>query len=133
MTNLERMRLAAAKKTTPLSVPPLPAPDDTFDVLPEVKLHSPPPKKKPKFGRVKKLDVALEKSRLPDGSSFTVRYSALAVRWIGTLTVPRPGDDPKVFHGEASGVFKLLTSLDFQYRDWLAYKAKQLTQPPAAQ
>ena len=123
MTNLERMRLAAANKPAPSASPP---------PVPEVKLHAPaPPPKKFKLGRIKKLDTKFDKSRLPDGSSFAVRYSALAVRWIGTLTVPRTGDDPKVFHGEASGVFKLLSVLDVQYRDWLAYKASQTKEVPS--
>jgi hypothetical protein len=60
--------------------------------------------------------------RLPDGSAFAVSYDAQAVQWSGTLTVTtREGG--KVFEGAAGGVFKLLSALDGQYRDWLAARA----------
>jgi hypothetical protein len=49
------------------------------------------------------------------------------VKWSGTLTVPRAGG-PQVFEGQAGGVFKLLTALDAQYREWLAARAAP---PPA--
>jgi hypothetical protein len=57
--------------------------------------------------------------RLPDGSEFHVTYNAAAERWSGTLTVATP-EGGQVFEGEAGGVFRLLSALDRQYRDWLA-------------
>jgi hypothetical protein len=65
--------------------------------------------------------------RLPHGSAFAVSYDAQAVKWSGTLTVTTP-EGGKVFEGEAGGVFKLLSALDGQYRDWLAVRAA----PPGA-
>jgi hypothetical protein len=65
--------------------------------------------------------------RLPDGSEFHVAYDAGSERWSGTLTVSTP-EGSKVFEGEAGGVFRLLSALDRQYRDWLATQAA----PPAA-
>ena len=65
--------------------------------------------------------------RLPHGSAFAVSYDAQAVKWSGTLTVTTP-EGGKVFEGEAGGVFKLLSALDGQYRDWLAARAA----PPVA-
>src|SRR5262249_3281707 len=64
--------------------------------------------------------------RLPDGSEFRVAYHAAAERWSGTLTVPT-AEGGQVFEGEAGGVFRLLTQLDRQYRDWLAAQSA----PPA--
>ena len=60
--------------------------------------------------------------RLPDGSAFHVTYDAQTAKWVGTLTVTTPGGG-QVFEGEAGGVFRLLTALDRQYRDWLAAQA----------
>jgi len=65
--------------------------------------------------------------RLPHGSAFAVSYDAQAVKWSGTLTVTTP-EGGKVFEGEAGGVFKLLSALDGQFRDWLAARAA----PPGA-
>jgi hypothetical protein len=65
---------------------------------------------------------------LPHGSAFAVSYDAQAVRWSGTLTVTTP-EGGKVFEGEAGAVFKLLSALDAQYREWLAGRAA----PPAQQ
>ena len=48
--------------------------------------------------------------------------NAVAERWSGTLTVTTT-QGGQVFEGEAGGVFKLLTALDRQYRDWLAAQA----------
>ena len=58
--------------------------------------------------------------RLPDGSSFAVAYDAVAVRWRGTLTVPLVA----TFQAEAGAVFKLLGTLDQQYRDHLAQRGE---------
>ena len=75
----------------------------------------------------KEKAVRPDVERLPDGSEFRVTYDATAVRWSGTLTVTTP-EGGKVFEGEAGGVFKLLSVLDGQYRDWLAARAA----PPGA-
>jgi hypothetical protein len=60
--------------------------------------------------------------RLPHGSEFRVSYDAGAEKWSGTLTVTTP-EGGKVFEGEAGGVFRLLTALDAQYRQWAAGQA----------
>ncbi len=60
--------------------------------------------------------------RLPHTSEFHVAYDAQAVKWSGTLTVTTP-EGGKVFEGEAGGVFRLLTALDAQYRQWAAGQA----------
>ncbi|HZY89425.1 MAG TPA: hypothetical protein VFE78_31675 [Gemmataceae bacterium] len=64
---------------------------------------------------------------LPDGSAFAVSYDAQAGKWFGTLTVTT-AEGGQVFEGEVSAVFKLLSALDAQYREWLAAQAA----PPAA-
>jgi hypothetical protein len=60
--------------------------------------------------------------RLPDGSAFAVSHDAQAVQWSGALTVTTP-EGGQVFETAAGGVFKLLSALDGQYRDWLAARA----------
>jgi hypothetical protein len=60
--------------------------------------------------------------RLPHGSAFAVSYDAGALKWNGKLTIPTPAGE-KVFAAEASAVFKLLSALDTQYREWLAAQA----------
>ncbi len=57
--------------------------------------------------------------RLPHGSAFAVSYDAQDVKWSGILTVPA-GGGPKVFEGQESAVFRLLSVLDAQYRQWAA-------------
>ena len=49
--------------------------------------------------------------RLPDGSSFRVRYDAARECWRGTLNV-----GSTTFAGESRSVFGLLTKLDGMYR-----------------
>jgi hypothetical protein len=65
--------------------------------------------------------------RLPHGSAFAASFDAQAVKWSGTLTVTTP-EGGQVFAGEAGGVFRLLSLLDGQYREWLAARAT----PPGA-
>jgi hypothetical protein len=59
-----------------------------------------------------------QRGRLPDGSTFEVCYDASKTAWHGILTVPGVG----VFDGEASGVRKLLDTLDDMYRHAVAEK-----------
>jgi hypothetical protein len=59
-------------------------------------------------------------ARLPDGSRFEVQYDAAKEQWSGTLTVPRPGQAAATFTGSRSSLFKLLTTLDEQYRATLS-------------
>jgi hypothetical protein len=66
--------------------------------------------------------VAPPRERLPHGAAFAVRYDAGAEKWVGTLTVPTPQGE-QAFRGEASAVFRLLSALDGQYRDWSAAQA----------
>src|SRR5579872_3545729 len=66
--------------------------------------------------------AAQPRERLPHGASFAVSYDAGASKWAGTLTVPTPRGE-QVFRGEASAVFRLLSALDLQYRDWSAAQA----------
>jgi hypothetical protein len=54
--------------------------------------------------------------RLPDGSRFEVSYDATKELWSGSLSVPTPGGSPDTFSGSGSGLFRLLSSLDKQYR-----------------
>jgi hypothetical protein len=49
--------------------------------------------------------------RLPHGATFQVAYDGTKMEWSGSLTVPDKGE----FRGAASGVFKLLQTLDQQY------------------
>jgi hypothetical protein len=56
------------------------------------------------------------KTRLPDGSRFEVKYDASKEQWIGTLTVPTSGEASATFSESRSSLFKLLASLDDQYR-----------------
>jgi hypothetical protein len=56
--------------------------------------------------------------RLPNRSTFNVRYDADKQEWYGTLNIDL-GQSNEVFTGSAGGVFKLLQNLDKQYRDHL--------------
>ncbi len=58
-----------------------------------------------------------KQERLPDGSVFQVRYDAVAVMWSGALIIKTETGE-EVFESDASGVFKLLSRLDGQYRAW---------------
>ena len=90
------------------------------------------PKKKPKRKPHPSSPAAKDAKagRLPDGAKFTVVYSAEAQRWSGTLEIPHAGllDEPAgsgeapygIFRGSASGVFRLLTKLDEEYRRFKA-------------
>jgi hypothetical protein len=61
------------------------------------------------------------KTRLPDGSRFEVQYDAAKAQWTGTLTVPASGQAAAAtFTGSKSSLFKLLASLDDQYRATLS-------------
>jgi hypothetical protein len=56
-------------------------------------------------------------TRLPHGATFHVVFDAAAVKWTGTLTVPRGGIyNGSVTAGEDAAVFALLTKLDRAYR-----------------
>jgi hypothetical protein len=66
--------------------------------------------------------AARPRERLPNGAAFAVSYNAGAAKWVGTLMVTTP-EGGKVFESEASAVFKLLSALDGQYRQWLAAQA----------
>ncbi len=67
-----------------------------------------PPKKPKGAGRMN------ENQRLPHQSSFMVQYDAEKKMWSGALFV-----NGVKFSGEASGVFRLLTTLDRHYRQSL--------------
>lgn len=63
--------------------------------------------------------------RLPDGSKFTVVYSAEKQEWSGSLEIPDASIGEQLqsgaaaagaFHSSASGVFRLLANLDAEYR-----------------
>ncbi len=56
------------------------------------------------------------KTRLPDGSRFEVQYDAASAVWNGTLSIPTPGGTATTFTESRSSLFKLLASLDDQYR-----------------
>jgi hypothetical protein len=60
--------------------------------------------------------------RLPHGSRFDqLLWDAEKGLWSGTLMVPGPvGGEPAVFTASASGVFRLLRTLDGMYRAMLA-------------
>lgn len=53
-------------------------------------------------------------TRLPDGAKFAVVYDATQMQWTGTLTI-----GAQVFTDAASGLHKLLSQLDRQYRQTL--------------
>lgn len=64
--------------------------------------------------------------RLPHQSFFTIDpYDAGKMLWKGTLTVVVISPN-LVFTAEASGLFKLLSTLDWQYRKWLMNKHNDL-------
>ena len=64
--------------------------------------------------KVVALDDACRRQQVGEG-----HFAGLADVPTHALTVTTPAGD-KVFEGEAGGVFKLLSELDRQYRDWLA-------------
>src|SRR5262249_23487891 len=55
--------------------------------------------------------------RLPHGARFELEYDSASQTWSGTLTIPTPGGKPSVVTDKASGVFRLLSKLDGQYRE----------------
>ncbi len=57
-----------------------------------------------------------EGQRLPHGSSFAVKYDAERKMWSGTLDIGAKLMNPVQFHAECSGVFRLLSALDRDYR-----------------
>lgn len=59
--------------------------------------------------------------RLPHGSRYDVTYDAERKLWVGTLSIPVPGDT-YIATGSKGGVFPLLRMLDQKYRDWLKEK-----------
>lgn len=60
-----------------------------------------------------------KQGRLPDGAVFEVHYDAGTETWAGALVI-----GPTVFQDTASGVFRLLRTLDAQYRK-VAHAASQ--------
>jgi hypothetical protein len=65
---------------------------------------------RPSVPKFKRLDA--KAGRLPDRARFVLEFEESAQRWKGTLEIP--GLVP--FSDSSSGVFKLLTKLDQQYR-----------------
>ncbi len=57
--------------------------------------------------------------RLPDAAVFTCVYSASTETWAGTLSF-----DGLIFRAKASGVFRVLATLDKMYRDSIVAEAK---------
>jgi len=58
--------------------------------------------------------------RLPDGSTFSMKYDGATCQWTGSLTMF--GSDPLIcthFEGQHTAVMKLLAQLDGKYREWL--------------
>jgi hypothetical protein len=64
--------------------------------------------------------------RLPDGADFRVIYDANTQTWTGTLTI----DGMEPFMDTASGVFRLLSNLDAQYRAAIAPKTESAVDFP---
>lgn len=111
---------------------PLPAPIGITDGFPSedhisiIRGRGPQPKKTRKNrSAISERDRRMEQNgRLPHGSSFSFWYNATEERWTGVLCISTPAKVPgelkESFADSASGVFKLLTKLDNQYRSWLA-------------
>lgn len=78
----------------------------------------PPPKKHSAQARDAKHRA---RGRLPDGSTFCVRYSAASKTWSGTLEVLASDASPAYNAGHtADGVFRLLEELDIMYWEQVA-------------
>lgn len=60
--------------------------------------------------------VRPDPGRLPNGATFFVKYDHDSSSWTGTLGVTMPDGKFGNFDGTASGVFKLLSTLDTKYR-----------------
>ena len=72
--------------------------------------------------------------RLPDGSSFSLKYDGVAVMWTGVLTIPFEGE-VFTFKREANAVNWLTRDLDAQWRlvlDKRKRTAEALEKPPEA-
>jgi len=65
-------------------------------------------------------------TRLPDGSEFSLRYSAATKTWTGTMTV-----EGETFEQTCSGVFRLMKLLDRAYTMSYWKKAAATSQQPA--
>lgn len=110
-------------ETTPKPRATEPASEPKPEPAPEAKQEQPPknvekveqPKKKP-LSKADRLDgKVLRKGRLPDGSSFDVKWDATAELWKGRLVMVLNGEAMQ-FYCEHNGVFALLSKLDNQYR-----------------
>lgn len=127
MTNLERMKAAAANKPAPVA----PKPAAKSGKLGKPAAAQPPPPAKPKF-KESKTPFEFKRGRLPDGARFDVTYNAAKQEWTGLLYLPpaTEGENGKVFEASKSAVFKLLATLDDLYRAWLAEKKKAVDANP---
>jgi hypothetical protein len=131
------VRAAEKRRELERDGPPVPVTPGQGEALREAAAGPgppPAPKQKPRGYSRGAFDArAREKGRLPDGSAFQVRWAARVERWSGVLTVPTPGRGDGTaaveFRGEAGGVFRLLESLDNQYRDWLAKEKQPAGEP----
>jgi hypothetical protein len=78
-----------------------------------------------------KRDAVISLERLPNGSTFgPLTYSAVTMEWKGVLRIPDPtseAGDWLEFTGKASAVFRLLSLLDSQWREWLAERGNKKT------
>lgn len=114
------MPIPEAKTPKPATTEPAPKPKPEPQPASEAKVEPPKkveqPKKKPPISKADRLDgKVLRKGRLPDGSSFDVKWDATAELWKGRLVMVLNGEAMQ-FYGEHSGVFALLSKLDNQYR-----------------
>jgi hypothetical protein len=82
-------------------------------------------RRKAKRAQAEQARQATPEGRLPDQSTFLVQYDAARTLWSGSLTVRMGEGEAEVFRGEASAVFRLLSALDHQYRDWLLRHPRQ--------
>jgi hypothetical protein len=77
-----------------------------------------------------KPKTKLQLGRLPHGACFEMNYDSASQTWSGTLTIPKPDGKPSVVTDKASGVFRLLSKLDSQYRE-IEGKSEQAPASPA--
>jgi hypothetical protein len=113
---------------------PLPINHDHWQFL---KCKKPWPKKSKSPKRQKtqaeRHDQRMGAKRLPHLSRFDCTYDDNKKQWKGMLHIngDTEGNGHPLFHGEHSGIFGLLISLDRKYREHLAAKFAPVTPKPS--
>jgi hypothetical protein len=101
-----------AKQPEKPAKPPAERPEQPATHSATAKAPEAPKAAKPKKKKSRPPADTAPKFRLPNGSTFELRFNAAAAVWTGTLTIP--GDPPLVFSGTQNAVHWLVHKLGRQ-------------------